>query len=163
MSHREYYDKKAELGRKHNAIVVSSPPGSEASSGSYASPEESRLIAEPSKSRSMKQATGRALPLRNRSLGKIGTTPTEPKFTGIPTTTVEASPVRVNDEMSKPVLFYGKPNQLDDVLTYIHVKNLVDQNTTNEETSASLASTFRGAALQWPTQQLRDNPDLSYP
>ncbi|OKP06068.1 hypothetical protein PENSUB_6519 [Penicillium subrubescens] len=70
MSHREYYDKKAESRRKRNAIVVSSPPISEASSGSYASPEESRLIAEPPKSRSTKQVSGRALPLRNHSLGK---------------------------------------------------------------------------------------------
>jgi hypothetical protein len=46
------------------------------------------------------------------------------------------------------------------VVTYSHVKNLVDQNTTNEEKPASLASTFRGAALQWLTQQLCDNSDL---
>jgi ribosome-binding protein aMBF1 (putative translation factor) len=62
--------------------------------------------------------------------------------------------------MSKPVLFYGKPNQLDDVLTYCRVKNLVDGNTNEEEQSAGLASLFRGAALAWLTQQLQNDNDL---
>jgi hypothetical protein len=62
--------------------------------------------------------------------------------------------------MSKPVLFYGKPQQLDDVLTFADIKNLVDGNATDKSQCGLLASLFRGQALHWLTAQLRTSPKL---
>lgn len=66
-------------------------------------------------------------------------------------------------EMSKPVLFYGKPNQLPQVLTYCKVKFLADGSDDSEDTSqqaAQLASLFRGPALTWLTEQLQSDKHL---
>jgi hypothetical protein len=65
-----------------------------------------------------------------------------------------------DDAMSKPVLFHGKPSQLDDVITYVKVKLLVDGITSEEKKSASLAALFRGSALHWLTSELTLTPDL---
>jgi len=118
-----------------------------------ADPEESQKQAYPEKRFDRPIATGRALPLRNRS-PEVGTAPTAAEFS-VP----KAERSRV-DEMSKPVLFYGKPNQLDDVLTFVSVKNLVDGTTEPEKKSAALAALFRGAALTWLSQQLKLDSDL---
>jgi hypothetical protein len=61
--------------------------------------------------------------------------------------------------MSKPVLFYGKPNQLKDVFTYVRVSFLV--NATSEYQNApELAKLFRGSALSWLTNELKVNGHL---
>jgi len=62
--------------------------------------------------------------------------------------------------MSKPVLFYGKPNQLDDVFTFVEIKFLVDEVTSDEKKCAILASLFRGPALQWLTEQRKSVQDM---
>lgn len=64
------------------------------------------------------------------------------------------------DDMSKPVLFYGKPNQLEDVITFCDVKILVDGLTSDERKCGLLASLFRGQALHWLTSQLKSSPKL---
>jgi hypothetical protein len=97
-------------------------------------------------------SAGRALPQRNRSLGKIGTTPIEAEFTN--ETNV------LSEEMSKPVLFYGKPSQLEDVLTSVNLKLLVDGITREQQKSAILADRFRGSALNWFTTELQNEPDI---
>jgi hypothetical protein len=61
--------------------------------------------------------------------------------------------------MSKPVLFYGKPSQLEDVLTYVRVQFLV-QGTSSDQKAPVLAQSFRGQALNWLTNQLNVEPDL---
>jgi hypothetical protein len=65
-----------------------------------------------------------------------------------------------SSDMSKPVLFYGKPNQIEDVLTYVTIRNITDQNTTDQQQCGLLASLFRGQALSWLTQQISDQPKL---
>jgi hypothetical protein len=64
------------------------------------------------------------------------------------------------EEMSKPVLFYGKPSQLDDVLTFADIKNLTDGNHTDESQCGLLASLFRGQALHWLTALLKQKPEV---
>jgi len=64
---------------------------------------------------------------------------------------------RKQEDMSKPVLFYGKPSQLDDVITHVTVKCLADNVTTEQAKSGYLASLYRGAALTWLTNYLKDN------
>jgi len=59
--------------------------------------------------------------------------------------------------MSKPVLFYGKPDQVDDVVTYCTVKFLADGTTDETQKSGYLASLFRGSALSWLTEYLKAN------
>jgi len=58
------------------------------------------------------------------------------------------------DEMSKPVLFYGKPSQVDDVITFCTVKFLADNTTDETQKAGYLASLFRGSALAWLTSYL---------
>lgn len=69
----------------------------------------------------------------------------------------EAAPPK--EEMSKPVLFYGKPNQLEDVLTFVRVQFLV-QGTSESQKAPVLAQLFRGSALNWLTNELKVNPSL---
>jgi len=64
------------------------------------------------------------------------------------------------DDMSKPVLFYGKTGQLDDVLTFCTVRFLSEQTVLEEAKAGYLASLFRGPALSWLTQELKENPRL---
>jgi len=63
-------------------------------------------------------------------------------------------------EMSKPVLFYGKPSQLPQVLTFATVKFIADGITDDTAKSGYLASLFRGSALTWLTRELEQNPHL---
>lgn len=63
-------------------------------------------------------------------------------------------------EMSKPVLFYGKPGQLDDVLTYAEITNTLQGNADDRSQSGLLASLFRGQALHWLTRELQANQFL---
>jgi len=69
-------------------------------------------------------------------------------------------PKSSDDDMSKPVLFYGKPNQLEDVLTFAAIKNIVDGNQTDQSQCGLLASLFRGQALHWLTAQMQADPEL---
>lgn len=105
-----------------------------------------------------------------------GTLPLRPRHPDEPSTSDEASvPSRRNSDisftgtshrlphksnsktMSKPVLFYGKANQLPSVLTYCKVKALADGT---EITAAQLATLFRGPALDWLTQRMSVKSDL---
>lgn len=63
------------------------------------------------------------------------------------------------EDMSKPVLFYGKPSQLPEVLTYVGVDFLVD-GTSEELKAPRLAKLFRGSALTWLTQELKTDTEL---
>jgi hypothetical protein len=63
-----------------------------------------------------------------------------------------------DQEMSKPVLFYGKPGQLDDCITYCDVKCLVDGIAEDRSRCGLLASLFRGQALHWLTSQIKTVP-----
>lgn len=73
----------------------------------------------------------------------------------------EASGARKTpEEMSKPVLFYGKPSQLDQVLTFATVKYLADGTTTDKAKCGYLASLFRGTALNWLTSQIARDEDI---
>jgi hypothetical protein len=65
------------------------------------------------------------------------------------------APRRTDKEMSKPVLFYGKPSQIDDVLTHVTVKFLADNITDHGPRCGYLASLYRGPALTWLSQYLR--------
>jgi hypothetical protein len=62
------------------------------------------------------------------------------------------------DDMSKPVLFYGKNSQIDDVLTFCTVKFLADDTVLEQAKAGYLASLFRGSALQWLTTELKTKP-----
>lgn len=59
--------------------------------------------------------------------------------------------------MSKPVLFYGKPNQIDDLDTYCKVKFVADQTIDEAVKAGYCASLFRGPALSWLTTYLKQN------
>jgi hypothetical protein len=63
-------------------------------------------------------------------------------------------------DMSKQVLFYGKPSQLPPVKTFVTVKCLADRESDESAKAALLASTFRGHALDWLTKELQDDPSL---
>jgi hypothetical protein len=65
-----------------------------------------------------------------------------------------------SSEMSKPVLFYGKPHQLPDVITYVTVKSIADSITDPQAKSGLLASLFRGPALTWLTDKLESVPKI---
>jgi len=65
-----------------------------------------------------------------------------------------------DEDMSKPVLFYGKPSQLDDVLTYVTIRNIVEANQTDQSQCGLLASLFRGQALHWLTAKLASTPKI---
>lgn len=73
------------------------------------------------------------------------------------TDTVASAPRQ--EDMSKPVLFYGKPSQLPEVLTYVGVDFLVN-STSDELKAANLAKLFRGSALTWLTNELKTDPEL---
>jgi len=60
-------------------------------------------------------------------------------------------------EMSKPVLFYGKPNQVDDLVTFCKVKFLADGTNDESQKAGYLASLFRGHALSWLTEYMKRN------
>jgi hypothetical protein len=62
--------------------------------------------------------------------------------------------------MSKPVLFYGKPGQLDSLFTYVEVQFRLTPGIDDGTRAATLASLFRGGALDWLTQTLRANPAI---
>jgi hypothetical protein len=71
-----------------------------------------------------------------------------------------ASSRRHSDDMSKSPQFYGKPGQLEPVLTYCLVKNLSDNTTEDSEKCGTLASLFRGPALTWLTATLAVTPKI---
>jgi len=54
-------------------------------------------------------------------------------------------------DMSKNIAFYGKPGQLDDVLTYVDLQFALGGVTEHSVKIASLASLYRGSALTWLT------------
>ena len=54
-------------------------------------------------------------------------------------------------EMSKSIAFYGKPGQLDDVLTHVDLQFALAGITEDTIKIASLASLYRGSALTWLT------------
>jgi len=62
--------------------------------------------------------------------------------------------------MSKPVLFYGKPSQLQDTVTHVRMQNLLSNTTSEKEKCARLASTFRGSALRWLTTEVNLQPSI---
>jgi hypothetical protein len=79
-----------------------------------------------------------------------------------PRTTAErAYTGRFEEDMSKPVLFYGKTSQLENVLTHVSLKFELEDVRKDEKKCALLASTFRGQALSWYTNQLRVSRDLN--
>lgn len=61
------------------------------------------------------------------------------------------------EEMSKPVLFYGKPNQIDDLDTFCKVKFVADQTIDEAVKAGYCATLFRGPALSWLTTYLKSN------
>jgi len=62
--------------------------------------------------------------------------------------------------MSKPVLFYGKPGQLQPCLTHVTVQILAQGITDDDQKCATLAQCFRGPALSWLTNELEAKPSL---
>lgn len=98
-------------------------------------------------------------PLSGRALGKTGVTP-ETSFKGQEEQQATETKKKAKEDMSKPVLFYGKPSQLDDVFTYVDIKFLVDDIDDEGKQCAILASLFRGPALQWLTQNRKTNAEL---
>lgn len=67
---------------------------------------------------------------------------------------------RLAPDMSKAPQFYGKPGQLEPVLTYCTVRALAENNLTDSQKSGTLASLFRGPALIWLTSTLESTPKL---
>lgn len=70
--------------------------------------------------------------------------------------------------MSKPVLFYGKPGQLDQVIAFCEVKFGTDDTLIEDKAKQAsyLASLFRGPALSWLANELKINRStllLDYP
>jgi len=62
--------------------------------------------------------------------------------------------------MSKQVLFYGKPGQLEPVITYVTVDFLARGITDEPTKCGTLASLFRGPALSWLSSKLALKTDL---
>jgi hypothetical protein len=62
--------------------------------------------------------------------------------------------------MSKPVLFYGKSSQIDSVITYVEVQFRVSNTTDAGTKAATLASLFRGTALDWLSSTLKTHPEI---
>lgn len=62
--------------------------------------------------------------------------------------------------MSKPVLFHGKPNQVDDVLTHCLATFAANGVTDPGQQAGYLASLFRGSALTWLTTTLKENDSI---
>lgn len=69
-------------------------------------------------------------------------------------------PRRRLSDMSKAPQFYGKPGQLEPVLTYCMVKSLANSQESDEEKCGHLASLFRGPALTWLTSTLESTPKI---
>lgn len=67
---------------------------------------------------------------------------------------------RNSDDMSKSPQFYGKPGQLEPVLTYCFVKAIADGISDDNEKCGRLASLFRGPALSWLTATLATTPKI---
>lgn len=63
------------------------------------------------------------------------------------------------DTMSKPILFYGKPGQLDTLTTYCTVK-FIAEDTPDASKGAVCATHFRGPALTWLSRRLKLNPQF---
>lgn len=62
--------------------------------------------------------------------------------------------------MSKPVLFHGKPSEVDNVLTHCTATFAADGTTESGKRAGYLASLFRGTALSWLTKKLKDHQSL---
>lgn len=70
-------------------------------------------------------------------------------------------PVNSNTGMSsKPVLFYGKPNQLPQLVTYVEIQCLVSGSTKSHQKAAFAATLFRQQALNWLTQELQRSSSI---
>jgi len=69
-------------------------------------------------------------------------------------------PQRQKKRMSKPVLFHGKPSEVDNVLTHCLATFAADGTTDPGRRAGYLASLFRGIALTWLTNQIKDNPNV---
>lgn len=106
--------------------------------------------------RVLQTATVKTEPIAEASTPRRHTTARSKDLGDLP----DISTLRLTDpeEMSKPVLFYGKPSQLDDVLTFVTVKFIADQTTSSSAKAGYLASLFRGPALSWLTQLLKESP-----
>lgn len=63
-------------------------------------------------------------------------------------------------DMAKPVLFYGKHSQLDDVITYVDIQFRIDGTISEGVKAATLASLFRGPALTWLASLLKRTPTV---
>ena len=83
--------------------------------------------------------------LPDRTLGQGDTNNLSPLFHGI------------IEDMSKPVLFYGKPGQLDDVITHVNLRCLAEGKTEDSIKCGVLGSLYRGTALTWLTQYMLKN------
>lgn len=59
----------------------------------------------------------------------------------------------------KPVLFYGKPAQLDSFIAYLTIQFIV-RDTPDTRKVAVTASLFRGPALVWITTKIQKNPTV---
>lgn len=71
--------------------------------------------------------------------------------------------VRIDDDdMSKPVLFYGKDRELSQLITYTEIKFLTDDAFEDDERkkSAYFASLFRGPALDWLAKERDSDPTI---
>lgn len=67
-----------------------------------------------------------------------------------------------DDDMSKPVLFYGKDRELSQLITYTEIKFLTDDAFEDDERkrSAYFASLFRGPALDWLAKERENDPKI---
>jgi len=67
-----------------------------------------------------------------------------------------------DEDMSKPVLFYGKPDQLRQVLTHCKLHFLTDSDYDDDTArqAAYFAKTFRGQPLDWLAKKLETNDSL---
>lgn len=74
--------------------------------------------------------------------------------------TKPATQTRSQPDMSKQIFFYGKPGQLEPVITYVTVDFLARGITDEPTKCGTLASLFRGPALSWLTSQLSLKTEL---
>lgn len=67
-----------------------------------------------------------------------------------------------DDDMSKPVLFYGKDRELSQLITYTEIKFVTDDAFEDDERkkSAYFASLFRGPALDWLAKERDSDPKI---
>ncbi|BCS12068.1 hypothetical protein ALUC_50114A [Aspergillus luchuensis] len=68
----------------------------------------------------------------------------------------------IYEDMSKPVLFYGKDNQLEDVITYCTLRFLTDDafDDNDKRKSAYLGTLLRGPALRWLSKEQSVDPEI---